>query len=93
MPDLIDGLVRIDDDIKKNFLIKSTDIKRIKVKGITSMFSLKYVKRGEEVYTIDGLEYRVPTNNFILTNPDQEIDIDYESEIGSDGACFFLIHS
>lgn len=90
MVNLKQGLVRLDDSTKKNFLIKSTDIRKLKVKGITSMFSLKYVKRGEEVYTIDGLEYRVPSNNFILTNPEQEIDIDFESEVGSDGACFFF---
>jgi len=89
MSETIDDLTRFDDNLSKNFFVKSK-LKNVERKGIASMFSIKYVQRGVESYFIGGRVRRVPTQNFILTNPNQRTEIHVDTTSIADGVCFFF---
>ncbi len=82
-------LDRYHDNLFSNYVTKST-LKNFEASTTSDMFSIKYVKTGEEFYTIAGKEYRVPHNCFIITNPDQELQINIDSKSMVEGLCFFF---
>ena len=84
------GLTRFDDNLGKNYIIKSTGLRDFHGVRVSPTFSLKYVIKGTEYYKVNGRAHHVNQQNFILTNPNQKTEIEIDSKTDVDGACFFF---
>jgi len=51
---------------------------------------LRYVAEGIENYKVDGKYYKLIDNNFIITNPMQEVQLKIDSKFDVFGRCFFI---
>jgi len=87
--DKLKGLTRIDDAFGLNYLNQSR-LKSFYRKGTSAMFSIKYVLSGTEHYNINEQQYELTDNNFIITYPQQEIEVYIDSVTDAVGVCYYF---
>jgi len=58
--------------------------------AVCDAYSLKYVSRGEEVYTVEGRRELIGPEQFLLVNHDQEVAVSIHDQETVEGLCVFL---
>lgn len=82
-------IIKIDDAIGLNYILQSR-LCSFNFKNTSTMFSVNYVLSGTENYIIDGQVYAVVRKNFIMTNPQQEIEVNIEAATDVIGMCYYF---
>lgn len=85
----INRLIRKYDKEGVNYLVQS-ELNDFGRKNISKYFSVKYVVNGTEYYKIDGKEYLLKENNFLIVHPDQEIEVQIDSGLSTKGICYYF---
>lgn len=82
-------LLRLEDVEGMNYIVQSK-LRQFERKTVADKFSIKSVRKGVEHYIIDGQEYRVGNDNFIIVSPGQEVTVNIDSSTAVEGICYFL---
>jgi AraC-like DNA-binding protein len=83
------GISKIEDDGGSNFIIQS-NLSNYYGKTIADKFSIKVVQSGIEHYRIDGINYTLADENFIIVCPGQEVAVHIDSPSAVKGTCYYL---
>lgn len=85
----INSLLKVEDIDGLNYIVKS-NLTSYGLKSEPRNFSIKYVSEGLEYYCIDSKEYQVKNNNFIISHPNQCIEVYVDSPTNVAGICYFF---
>lgn len=83
------GISKLEDDDGSNFIIQS-NLSNYHGKTIADRFSIKVVQSGKEHYRIDGINYTLADENFIIVCPGQEVAVHIDSPSAVKGTCYYL---
>lgn len=83
------NLQKIKDIDGLNWIVKS-NLTSFELKSEPCNFSIKYVSEGVEYYNIDEKEYQVKNNNFIISHPNQQIEVYIDSPTNVIGICYYF---
>lgn len=72
-----------------NYIVQSS-LNHFNSDSIAQNYSIKYVKTESEYYILDGKRYRLVGGQFLVVNPNQQVQIEVESVKNAEGSCFFF---
>lgn len=78
------------EDMDGNNYIVQSSLTHFEANITTEKFSIKSVKTGTELYKISGVEHPVVKTNFLIVNPNQDVNVSIDSKSKVDGICYFF---